>query len=55
MGVAFSRERSSHSTHLTQEIDLEAARDDSNFASREKVDVAEPGYSKESITEKAEV
>jgi len=55
IGIAFSPRRSRHSTILTQEIDLEAARD----ASREKVDVvgldrAESGNSKE-ITEKVEV
>lgn len=60
MGIEFTTERSRHSTHVTQEIDLEAARDDSNFASREKVavvelDKGEPGDSKEIITEKAEI
>ena len=55
-GIAFSRRRSRHDTHLTQEINLEAARDDSNSASGEKMDVAGSDISKESIlTEKAEV
>ena len=59
IGIAFSLRRSRHSTILTQEIDFEAARDDSNFASRDMVQVgldnAESGNSKESITEKAAV
>ena len=57
IGIAFSPRRSRHSTILTQGIDFEAARDDSNFASRDMVglDNAEPGNSKESITEKAAV
>ena len=39
IGIAFSPIRSRHSTILTQGIDLDAAPNDSNFASREKVDV----------------
>jgi len=38
-GIAFSPRRLGHSTILLQEIDLEAARDVSDVASREKVDV----------------
>lgn len=57
MNIVFSPGRSRHSTHLTQEIGLEAARDDNNSASGEKVNVvgldkAESGSSKESIVEK---
>ena len=60
IGIAFLPRRSLHGTHITQDIDLEAARDDSNFSSRERVDAvgsdkAVPGNSKESITEKVEV
>ena len=60
MGIAFSPGRSRHSTLMTQEVDLEAARDGSKFSSRERVgvdglDMAESGNSKERITEKAEV
>jgi len=57
IGIAFSPRRSRHSA---QELGLDAARDASNLASREKVDVvgldkAESGNSKESVTEKVEV
>jgi len=41
MGIAFSPRRSQHGTHMTQDIDLEAAKDDSHFSSREKVDAIE--------------
>ena len=58
--IAFLPRPPRDSTILTREIDLEDARDASNFASREKVDVvvldnAASGNSKESITGKAEV
>jgi len=56
IGVAFRW----RATSPSQEIDLESARDDSNFASQEGVDMvclgkAELGNLKESITEKAEI
>ena len=54
MGIAFLPRRSRHSTHITQDIDLEAAKDDSNLSSREKVHAVE-GNSQEGITEKVEV
>ena len=52
IGIAFSLMRSGYDTHLTQEIDLEAARDDGSLLSREGVEV---GNAKERITEKADV
>ena len=60
MGIALSRRRSQHGTHITQDVDLEAAQDDSDLSSREKVDAvgsdkAVSGNSKEGITEKVEV
>ena len=50
---------SKHGTVSTQGKDLEAAQDDSNFASRETVDLVvldrtESRNSKESITEKSD-
>ena len=60
IGVAFSPRTRRRATSPSQEIDLESARDDSNFASQEGVDMvclgkAELGNLKESITEKAEI
>jgi len=57
IGISFSPRRSRHSTILIQEKDLEAARDDSSFARREKVrlEKTESGNSQESITEAVEV
>jgi len=55
MGIAFSPGRSRHGTNLTQDVDLEAARDDSNFDSREKVDIVglDKAESKGGTAEKA--